>query len=63
MIQEASTQRRVVMRGAMDTCCSLWAPILAPADVLATVAILERAESGDASSHRTESVIPESTEK
>lgn len=49
MIQEASAQRRVVMRGAMDTCCSLWKPVLPPADVLTTVAILDRVDPGDAS--------------
>lgn len=63
MIQEEITQRRVVMRGAMDTCCSLWAPVFPPADVLTPIVVPVRVDSGDASSHRTDSDIPDSTRK
>lgn len=63
MIQEDTTQRRVVMRGAMDTCCSLWVPIFPPADVFTPIVVPGRVDSGDALSHRTDSDIPESTRK
>ena len=61
MIQDDITQRRTVMRGAMDTCCSLWAPILPLADVLTAGVIADRVDSDDdASSPRTESDIQQS---
>ena len=63
MMQEDMTQHRVVMRGAMDSCCNQWAPILPPADVLTRVAIPARLDSGDASPRRTDSDSPDSTRK
>ena len=60
MMQDDITQRRVVMRGAMDASCSLWAPILPPADVLTAVVIPGQVDSDDTSSRRTESAILES---
>lgn len=63
MIQDDVTQRRVVMRGATDTCCSQWAPVLPPVAVLTSVASPDRLDSGDASSHRTESDVQESIKK
>lgn len=30
MRPESTTQRKAVMRGAMDSCRSLWAPVLPP---------------------------------
>lgn len=63
MMQDGVTQRRVVIRGAMDTCCSLWTPILPPTDVLKPIAILDRVDSGDARVEAADSDSPESKKK
>ena len=60
MMQEDITQRRVVMRGATDTCCSQWAPILPPADVSTPIANPGLFDSGDAPTQGADSNVSES---
>jgi len=57
MVQENITQRKVVMRGAMDRCCNLWAPILPPADVLTPIAIPDQVDLGEDPSQDADSDV------
>ena len=58
-MQNDIVQHRVAMRGAMDTCCSLWTPIFSPADIFTPAAIPDRVDSGDGPSQEADSDVSE----